>query len=115
MYKVLIIYCIVANLFEPIYLWIKWKKVLSKMRENILANIFYGEILKLLKRNLIWHALPLLIIFMFANIFLFPYSLIGLFFKTKSEKEAEQKLKDIQQAEKDAKEWLKNEGEWNIR
>lgn len=118
--KYLLIYSIVAVVFEAIFTLIEWKKAKSYISKNIQVQQFLQAFLSVPTfQNLyqkIWNWYTMIFIggplFIIVSQFLFPYSLFLktrrlLFGKTKLEKESDKHKKAMERTD----EWMKNEGE----
>ncbi len=89
MYKIFLIYLIGANIFESIFLYYKWKSILIKLRENILVSAFIDGITPLIKKEIKkWYVIPIIVaVFIFANLFVFPFTVAALLKVKKREAE----------------------------
>jgi len=120
--KIIIIYSIIAVIYESIYVSIEWKKVKKKFLDNISIQMFLqmmstseaGKTIKKAFKNPFYIFIGFLL-FVVASPFLFPLSIFSLIKRAiKYESEAEKRMKaeamSIEQAKKDSEEFMKHEG-----
>lgn len=123
----LIIYAVTAAVFETIYFFFLWKKFKNKMDTNPQFQMIKGMVLSFksaqsLKKK-IWN--PITIVFFVVPIFIiisqiiFPLTIISLlkkliFGKSKLDKEAEAEQMAMGQSFSQAKDFLKNEGRFDV-
>ena len=127
--KYLIIYAVIAVIFEAIYIYIEFKKGLNKLKQkpeyehykSFYKAIFSTASMMLLKSKIWnWYTITFVFIplFIFVSPFLFPSSLFSLIkkvfgYKSKLENKADIEEKLSEEASIKAKEWMENEGDIN--
>ncbi len=115
-------YVIVSVLFETVYTYFQYKKVKNKLSTNetvVVFKMMFAEnpAFKNLKKTVTsWYAITFgALVWIALCQVLFPVTLLFilkrlLFGKSKSEKKAIQHLKEMEEAEARAKEWMRTEG-----